>query len=149
MLGINTCEEDLFRKKAVMYVDVWDHFNRDRSLYSKDGLHLNRGGKERLGRVLDDGVKKELERNRTKALNEEIPPGQAGSGHFLEPVEGRSDEVAGGERDVRLAGVQIGERKVGGVREVRSAGVQIGEGEAGGAREVRSADVQVRLGMGR
>ena len=32
-----------------MYVDVWDHFSNDRSLFSEDGLHLNRVGKARLG----------------------------------------------------------------------------------------------------
>lgn len=40
------------------FVDVQDHFNSDRSLYGKDNLYLNRVGKARLGRVLDEGVRK-------------------------------------------------------------------------------------------
>jgi hypothetical protein len=50
-------------KEGVMFVDVWDHFNADRSLYGKDGLHLSSVGKARLGRVLDEGIRKEIERN--------------------------------------------------------------------------------------
>ena len=96
-----------------MFVDVWDHFNRDRSLYGKDGLHLSSVGKARLGRVLDEGVRKELERNKIQTQVEIISPGQAGSGHVPEPVVGRSDEVVGRERDVRHAGVQVGEGEAG------------------------------------
>ena len=44
MLGINTRLEKLCRREDVMYVDVWDHFNNDRSLFSEDGLHLNKVG---------------------------------------------------------------------------------------------------------
>ena len=49
-----------------MYIDVWDHFTNSRNLFSKDGLHLNRVGKARLGRVLDVGVKYELKRIKAK-----------------------------------------------------------------------------------
>ena len=66
MLGINTRLEKLCSKEDVMYVDVWDHFSNDWSLFSEDGLHLNRVGKARLGRVLDEGVKYELIRNKAK-----------------------------------------------------------------------------------
>ena len=51
MIGLNTRVEDLCKKNGVMFVDVWDHFNRDRSLYGKDELHLNSVGKARLGWV--------------------------------------------------------------------------------------------------
>ena len=63
MMGINTRVRDLCMKEGVMFVDVWDHFNTDRGLYGKDGLHLSSVGKARLGRVLDEGVRKEIERN--------------------------------------------------------------------------------------
>ena len=48
MLGIYTRLEKLCSREDVMYVDVWDHFNNDRSLFSVDGLHLNRAGKARF-----------------------------------------------------------------------------------------------------
>ena len=67
MMGINTRVHDMCRKEGVMFVDVWDHFNRDRSLYGRDGLHLSSVGKARLGRVLDDSIRKEIESNMTKA----------------------------------------------------------------------------------
>ena len=35
-------------------------------MYGKDGLHLSSVGKARLGRVLDEGIRKEMERNMTK-----------------------------------------------------------------------------------
>ena len=35
--------------EGVLFVDVWDHFNKDNSLYSRDGLHLNRV--EKFGQV--------------------------------------------------------------------------------------------------
>ena len=67
MIGINTRVEDLCKKNGVMFVDVWDHFNRDRTLYGKDGLHLSTVGKARLGRVLDENIRKQLEKDITKA----------------------------------------------------------------------------------
>ena len=66
MMGINARVQDLCKKEGVMFVDVWDHFNRDRSLFGKDGLHLSSVGKARLGRVLDESIRKEMESNRTK-----------------------------------------------------------------------------------
>ena len=39
---LNTRLEKLCSKEDVMYVDVWDHYSNDRSLFSGDGLHLNR-----------------------------------------------------------------------------------------------------------
>ena len=36
MLGKNTRLEKLRSKENVMYVDVWDHFSNDRSLFSRD-----------------------------------------------------------------------------------------------------------------
>ena len=56
----------LCSREDVMYVDVWNHFSNDRSLFSRNGLHLNRVGKARLGRVLDESVKYESIRNKAK-----------------------------------------------------------------------------------
>ena len=97
-----------------MFVDVWDHFSKDRSLYGKDGLHLSSVGKARLGRVLDEGIRKELEKKRTIMQDGEAPPGQAGSGQSQEATVDRSSQV----RIVRTS-------------QTRSAGVQVGEGEQG------------------
>ena len=41
-----------------MFVYVWDHSNKDRSPYNRDGFHFNRYGKARLNRLSDEGVKK-------------------------------------------------------------------------------------------
>lgn len=58
MLGINSRLEALCRQEEnVFSIDLWDHFNCDRSLYARDGLHLNGIGKARLGRVLDENVR--------------------------------------------------------------------------------------------
>lgn len=43
-----------------MFVDLWDHFSYSRSIYGKDGLHLNRVGKARLGRVLVEHVNNKI-----------------------------------------------------------------------------------------
>ncbi len=62
MIGINALVQNLCKEEGVMYVDVWDHFSRDRTLYVKDGLHLSSVGKARLGRVLDESARKEIEK---------------------------------------------------------------------------------------
>ena len=89
ILGINTRLEKLC-SKDVMYVDVWDHFSNDRSLFSGDGLHLNRVGKARLGRVLDEGVKYELIRNKAKLPKREVQPVQISR----EVVIGEPNEIS-------------------------------------------------------
>lgn len=48
----------LCRQDDVQFFELWHHFNRDRSLYSRDGLHLNSVGKARLGRVLGECIGK-------------------------------------------------------------------------------------------
>ena len=79
MLRINTCVEDLCKREGVMFIDIWDHYNKYRNLYSRGGFHLNILEKERLVRVLDEGVKKELQENKTQMQNREIVrPGLAG-----------------------------------------------------------------------
>ncbi len=41
ILWINERVRDLCSSEVVMFVDVWDHFIHDRSLFANDGLHLN------------------------------------------------------------------------------------------------------------
>ena len=48
----NLCSEE-----GIGYVDLWDHFYYDRSLFAPDGIHLNEVGAARFGRLLNDGVK--------------------------------------------------------------------------------------------
>lgn len=75
MLGINESVRDLYSSKGVMFVDVWDHFIHDRSLFANDGLHLNCVGKARLGRVLDEEISKELRQVQQRG---EVASGSAG-----------------------------------------------------------------------
>ena len=53
----NLCSEE-----GIGFVDTWDHFCYDRSLFAKDGVHLNQVGSARFGRLLNDA----LEEYRTK-----------------------------------------------------------------------------------
>lgn len=36
------------------YIDLWVSFSSERSLFGRDGVHLNRVRMTRLGRVLDE-----------------------------------------------------------------------------------------------
>lgn len=47
----------LCREEDIGFVDTWDHFYYDKSLFSGDGVHLNEVGAARLGRLLNDAVK--------------------------------------------------------------------------------------------
>ena len=53
----------LCREENVDFVDTWDSFYYDRSLYKNDGLHLNGVGAARLGRLLSDAVEKRRSKN--------------------------------------------------------------------------------------
>ena len=48
----NLCSEE-----GIGFVDTWDHFYHDRSLFTPDGIHLNDVGSARFGRLLNEGVK--------------------------------------------------------------------------------------------
>ena len=75
----NAADIQLYRKMSIInrklvqlcvdegshYLDVWEHFCSDRSLFSRDGLHLNSVGKARLGRVLDQKVR-EITKRKTQ-----------------------------------------------------------------------------------
>ena len=56
LIGINRrlrtlCDQE---SDGVGFVDMWDHFSSDRTLFGRDGLHLNAIGKARFGRVLEE-----------------------------------------------------------------------------------------------
>lgn len=55
-MGVNDHVRDMRRKELVMFVNLWDDFINDKSLFANDELHLNCIGKVRLDRVLDGAV---------------------------------------------------------------------------------------------
>ena len=54
----NLCSEE-----GIGFVDTWDHFYHDRSLFAPDGIHLNEVGAARFGRLLNEGVKEFQSKN--------------------------------------------------------------------------------------
>ena len=56
MSVINRGLSALCRQEDMYYFDLWHHFCLDKTLYSRDGLHLNCVGKARLGRVLGEAI---------------------------------------------------------------------------------------------
>ena len=56
MSVVNRQVSALCRQEGMLYFDLWHHFCSDRTLYARDGLHLNCVGKARLGRVLGECV---------------------------------------------------------------------------------------------
>lgn len=49
MSAVNLRLKALCRQDYAEFIDNWHHFCRDRTLYYRDGLHLNSIGKVRLG----------------------------------------------------------------------------------------------------
>lgn len=83
MLEINTRVHNLCRKEEAMFVDILDHFYQDRSPVGNDGLHLNRVGKAGLGRVLGEGVSKELEEHNARVQGGTLRPRKAGRSQYV------------------------------------------------------------------
>ena len=54
MSVVNRQLEALCRQKEALFFDLWHHFCLDRTLYARDGIHLNCVGKARLGRVIGE-----------------------------------------------------------------------------------------------
>ena len=54
MSVVNREVEALCRQENMYYFDLWHHFCLDRTLYARDGVHLNSVGQARLGRVLGE-----------------------------------------------------------------------------------------------
>ena len=54
---------NLCREEGIEFVDTWNSFYYDRSLFSKDGVHLNQVGAARFGRLLNDVVVKYRSKN--------------------------------------------------------------------------------------
>ena len=58
MIGINDRVQEMCRQEErVSFVDFWEDFSRDRSLFGRDGLHLSQVGAARFGRLLDGEIK--------------------------------------------------------------------------------------------
>lgn len=59
MVGTNSQAESLYRREIhAFFVDLWDQSSSDRSPYDKDGFHLNSIGKARLGRNLNENIRR-------------------------------------------------------------------------------------------
>ena len=56
MSVVNRQLEALCRQEGTYFFDLWHHFCSDRTLYARDGIHLNCVGKARLGRVIGECV---------------------------------------------------------------------------------------------
>ena len=54
MSVVNREVAELCKQKNMHFFDLWHHFCRDRTLYARDGIHLNCVGKARLGRVIGE-----------------------------------------------------------------------------------------------
>ena len=55
----------------VEFVNLWDEFYYDRSLFWKDGIHLNQVGSARFGRLLSEAVDKYRSKNETARVQGE------------------------------------------------------------------------------
>ena len=58
---------NLCREEGIGFVDTWDHFYYDHSLFTRDGVHLNEVGAARFGRLLNDAVKEYTKNGRARA----------------------------------------------------------------------------------
>ena len=54
---VNICKEE-----GINFIDCWDNFYHDRSLFSRDGVHLNAVGSARFGRLLNNAAQNFLRR---------------------------------------------------------------------------------------
>jgi lysophospholipase L1-like esterase len=54
--SVNRRLANLCSEEGVGFVNTWDNFYYDRSLFAKDGVHLNQVGAARFGRLLNDAV---------------------------------------------------------------------------------------------
>jgi lysophospholipase L1-like esterase len=61
--SINRRLANLCREEDVGFVDTWNKFYYDHSLFSDDNVHLNQVGSARLGRLLSDAVKEYRSKN--------------------------------------------------------------------------------------
>ena len=56
MSVVNRQVQALCRQENMLFFDLWHHFSQDRTLYARDGIHLNCVGKARLGRVIGECI---------------------------------------------------------------------------------------------
>jgi lysophospholipase L1-like esterase len=57
-IGINVRIESLCNRLGIQFIDLWDGFYGNRSLYAKDGTHFSCKGVATLGRDIDDRLYK-------------------------------------------------------------------------------------------
>lgn len=74
-------------------------------MYSKDDLHIHGVGKAKLGSVLDECVRKELQRSRAQVQDRVFPLGRAGRDQSPEAAIGKSGEAEGKSCQVRSGDV--------------------------------------------
>ena len=56
--------KSLCSKENVEFINLWNHFYDERTLFNHDGLHLNPVGSARFGRLLNDVVDAHKTKNR-------------------------------------------------------------------------------------
>ena len=59
--------QNLCSEENVSFVNMWNHFYRNKNLFQKDGIHLNSVGAARFGRLLCDQVSLHRSKNATRA----------------------------------------------------------------------------------
>lgn len=93
MLGINYRPQRLYREERVLYkyIGLWDYFIHDRSLFRKDGVYLNRSGKSRFSRVMDEAVTQTLKG--TDVVTGVLNSGSAESRHLAVSRKGEAEVV--------------------------------------------------------
>ena len=58
--------KSLCSNENVEFINLWNHFYDQRTLFNRDGLHLNPVGSARLGRLLNDAVEAHRTKNRER-----------------------------------------------------------------------------------
>ena len=109
MSVVNRKVEELCRQEGMHFFDLWHHFCLDRTLYARDGLHLNCVGKARLGRVIgecladiprppDEGNGSTAEEDTASVASEVTVVSEADDSHTVpdtEDVERQEEEGTG------------------------------------------------------
>ena len=113
MSVVNRKVDELCRKEGMHFFDLWHHFCLDKTLYVRDGIHLNCVGKARLGRVIGEclaGIPcppveengSSTDEDAPSVANEETVDSVAENSHIAPDTEseiGQEDEVGGSSTD--------------------------------------------------
>ena len=118
MSVVNRQVEALCRQEGMYFFDLWHHFCSDKTLYARDGIHLNCVGKARLGRVIgecladiprppDEGNGSTAEEDTASVASEVTVVSEADNSHTApdtEDVERQEEEGTGAEVPLPPAG---------------------------------------------